>query len=212
MIDLFVFNADIIRDLATSIADICPNASIMVISNPVNSLVPLIAEVLKSKKVFNPKKLFGITTLDVVRASAFAAEAISGLSPSDLVIPVVGGPSTETIIPLFSQSKPAVKIEGEKLRSLTAHVKFASDEVIKAKAGTGSATLCMAYAAFKYADVCFLVNFRFADAVLKALKGEKGIVQPSYMYLPGIPGGTTLQHSLNGLDYFSTNIELGVTT
>lgn len=53
-------------------------------------------------------------------------------------------------------------------------------------------------------------DFRFAEAVLKALKGEKGIVQPSFIYLPGIPGGTALQNSLDGLDYFSINIEFGV--
>jgi malate dehydrogenase len=148
MVDLFVFNAGIIRDLATGIASICPDAFILVISNPVNSLVPLIAEVLKSKNVFNPKTLFGITTLDVVRASTFTAEAISGVSP-DIFIPVVGGHSAETIIPLFSHAKLAIKIEGETLQSLTTRVKFGGDEVIKAKAGTGSATLCMAYAGYK---------------------------------------------------------------
>jgi malate dehydrogenase len=57
---------------------------------------------------------------------------------------------------------------------------------------------------------CIRANFRFAEAVLKALKGEKGIVQASFIYLPGIPGGTALQNYLDGLDYFSTNIEFGV--
>jgi len=208
---LFVFNAGIIRDLATEIASICPDAFILVISNPVNSLVPLIAEVLKSKNVFNPKKLFGITTLDILRASTFTAEEISGVSPSDISIPVVGGHSAETIIPLFSQAKPAIKIEDETLQSLTTRVKFGGDEVIKAKAGMGSATLCMAYAAYKCPSLYIRADFRFAEAVLKAFKGEKGIVQASFMYLPGIPGGITLQNSLEGLDYFSTNIELGVT-
>lgn len=146
---MFVFNADIIRDLATAIASICPDASILVISNPVNSLVPLIAEVLKSKNVFNPRKLFGITTLDVVRASTFTAQAISGVSPSDIFIPVVGGHSADTIIPLFSQAKPALKIEGDTLQSLTTRIKFGGDAVIEAKAGKGSATLCMAYAAYQ---------------------------------------------------------------
>ena len=54
-------------------------------------------------------------------------------------------------------------------------------------------------------------NCRFADAVLRAVKGEKGIVQPSFVYLPGVPGGDVVQKSVDGLEYFSTNIELGVT-
>jgi malate dehydrogenase len=45
---------------------------------------------------------------------------------------------------------------------------------------------------------------------LKAVKGEKGIVQPSFVYLPGVPGGDQVQQSVDGLDYFSTNVELGV--
>jgi len=45
--------------------------------------------------------------------------------------------------------------------------------------------------------------------VLKAVKGEKGIVQPSFVYLPGVPGGDKVQQSVDGLEFFSTNVELG---
>lgn len=54
--------------------------------------------------------------------------------------------------------------------------------------------------------------FRFMEAVLKAAKGEKGIVQPSYVYLPGIHGGEIVKNSVDGIDYFSANLELGVHT
>ena len=53
-------------------------------------------------------------------------------------------------------------------------------------------------------------NYRFAEAVLKAVKGETDIIQPSFVYLPGVPGGDAVQKSVEGLDYFSTNVELGV--
>lgn len=43
------------------------------ISNPVNSTVPIAAEVLKSKGVYDERRLFGVTTLDVVRARTFYA-------------------------------------------------------------------------------------------------------------------------------------------
>ncbi|KAK1079960.1 Malate dehydrogenase, cytoplasmic, partial [Friedmanniomyces endolithicus] len=63
--DLFNTNASIVRDLAKAAADACPEANILVIANPVNSTVPITAEVFKSKGVYNPKRLFGVTTLDV---------------------------------------------------------------------------------------------------------------------------------------------------
>ena len=49
-------NANIIRDLATGIALTSPKAFILVISNPVNSTVPIVAEVLKKHGVFDPKR------------------------------------------------------------------------------------------------------------------------------------------------------------
>lgn len=146
---MFKINAGIVRDLAKGIATYCPNAFILVISNPVNSTVPIVAEVLKSHNVFNPKKLFGVTTLDVVRASTFTAEITSG-SASEIIIPVIGGHSGKTIIPLFSQAKPPVNIPEDKLRALATRVQFGGDEVVKAKDGAGSATLSMAYAGYKY--------------------------------------------------------------
>ena len=51
---------------------------------------------------------------------------------------------------------------------------------------------------------------RFAEAVLRAVNGESGIVQPSFVYLPGVTGGDVVQKSVDGLDYFSTRIELAV--
>jgi len=101
--DLFKINAGIVQDLATGIAATCPKAFILVISNPVNSTVPIVAEVMKSHGVFDPKKLFGVTTLDVVRASTFVSEIYKDLSIAPAVIvPVIGGHSGITIVPLLS--------------------------------------------------------------------------------------------------------------
>ena len=48
-------------------------ALVNVISNPVNSTVPIAAEVFKKAGTFDENKLFGVTTLDVVRAKTFYA-------------------------------------------------------------------------------------------------------------------------------------------
>merc|ERR1712241_917918 len=47
--DLFNINAGIVKNLITGCVSACPNACILVISNPVNSTVPIAAEVLKQK-------------------------------------------------------------------------------------------------------------------------------------------------------------------
>ncbi|KAK9769295.1 putative Malate dehydrogenase [Seiridium cardinale] len=195
--DLFNINAGIVKGLIEIAAEVAPKAYILVISNPVNSTVPIAAEVLKAKGVFNPQKLFGVTTLDIVRAETFVAEIGGQKTGSDLTVPVVGGHSGATIVPLFSQIKPSVSIPSDKYKDLVNRVQFGGDEVVKAKDGAGSATLSMAYA-----------GFRFAEKVLKAAKGEKGLVEPSYVYLPGVPGGKEIAEKY-GVDFFSVPVELG---
>jgi len=195
--DLFNINAGIVKGLIETAAEVAPKAFILVISNPVNSTVPIAAEVLKAKNVFNPQRLFGVTTLDIVRAETFVAEIIGEAQPQKLTIPVVGGHSGATIIPLFSQASPAVTIPDDKYDALVNRVQFGGDEVVKAKDGAGSATLSMAYA-----------GFRFAEKVIRAVKGEKGLVEPSYIYLSGVPGGDAVAKQV-GTDFFSVPVELG---
>jgi len=184
--DLFNTNASIVRDLAKACAENCPEANLLIISNPVNSTVPICAEVFKSKGVYNPKRLFGVTTLDVVRASRFVSE-IKGTNPADENITVVGGHSGVTIVPLFSQSKHPELSSNEEL---VKRVQFGGDEVVKAKDGAGSATLSMAFA-----------GARMADSVLKAADGEKGVIEPTFVDSP--------LYKDQGIDFFSTKVELG---
>ena len=214
--DLFKINAGIVKGIVEGIAEYCPKSYILVISNPVNSTVPIAAEVLKNAGVFDPKKLFGVTTLDVVRAETFVQEYTGEKDPSKTNIPVIGGHSGETIVPLFSQAKPAVNIPADKLDALVNRVQFGGDEVVKAKDGAGSATLSMAYAGFRYGkstqvDAPLANIARFAERVLRAKKGESGIVEPTFVYLPGVSGGDAIAKE-TGCDYFSVPVELGVST
>lgn len=216
-------NAGIVRDLATGIATTCPKAFVLVISNPVNSTVPIVVEVLKKHDVFDPKRVFGVTTLDVVRASTFVAETLGDLSLAPSVaVPVVGGHSGVTvnfqllqiqyclstklciqIVPLFSQSSHPLPsgFSSGNLDALTNRVQFGGDEVVKAKDGAGSATLSMAYA-----------GAEFTGKILRALKGETGIIAPSYVNLAADKsGGDALKKEIGkDLEYFSARIELGV--
>ncbi|KAF5522092.1 malate dehydrogenase [Colletotrichum aenigma] len=194
--DLFKTNASIIADLATGVAKFCPTAFVGIITNPVNSTVPIAAEVLKKNGVFNPQRLFGVTTLDVVRGSKFVADVL-GNDPRQLKVAVVGGHSGATILPLISQSEPKVQLNQEQIEAITHRVQFGGDEIVKAKAGAGSATTCMAYA-----------GFRFAQAIIKAAQGQSGIVEPAYVYLPGVPGGDAVSKDL-GVEYFAVPVSFG---
>ncbi|PPD93783.1 hypothetical protein GOBAR_DD09198 [Gossypium barbadense] len=134
--DLFNINANIVKTLVEAVADNCPDAFIHIISNPVNSTVPIAAEVLKQKGVYDPKKLFGVTTLDVVRANTFVAQK-KNLKLIDVDVPVVGGHAGITILPLLSKTKPSVNFTNEEVEQLTVRIQNAGTEVVEAKAGAG---------------------------------------------------------------------------
>ncbi|KAH0538323.1 Malate dehydrogenase, cytoplasmic [Glutinoglossum americanum] len=186
--DLFNTNASIVRDLAKAAADSAPDANILVISNPVNSTVPIVAEIFKSRGVYNPKRLFGVTSLDVVRASRFISE-VKGTNPANENVTVVGGHSGVTIVPLISQSNHP-NISGETLDKLVNRIQFGGDEVVKAKDGAGSATLSMAMA-----------GARFAESLLKASQGQKGVIEPTFVESP--------LYKEKGIDFFASRVELG---
>uniref|UniRef100_A0A0C9RRM8 malate dehydrogenase n=1 Tax=Wollemia nobilis TaxID=56998 RepID=A0A0C9RRM8_9CONI len=184
--DLFNINAGIVKTLVEAIADNCPNAFIHIISNPVNSTVPIAAEVLKQKGVYDPKKLFGVTTLDVVRANTFVAQK-KNLKLIDVDVPVVGGHAGITILPLLSKTKPPVTFTQEEVEELTVRIQNAGTEVVEAKAGAGSATLSMAYAAA-----------RFVESSLRALDGDPDVYECAY-----------IQSELTELPFFASKVKLG---
>jgi len=184
---LFTVNATIVADLATAIAKICPEAIICIISNPVNSTVPIAAEILKKYNVYSEKRVIGVSTLDVVRANTFVAE-LKGLDVSKTTVPVIGGHSGNTIIPLLSQVTPQVTFTKEELEHLTKRIQNAGTEVVEAKAGAGSATLSMAYA-----------GARFTFSLLQALNGKKGVVECAYVASKDVPESS----------YFATPLVLG---
>merc|ERR1712226_1220597 len=111
--DLFKINANIAKEVVEACARYCPNAVVALIVNPVNSVVPAMAELYK-KKGLDPKKIVGVTTLDCVRANKFVAE-IQGVDPDSVEVPVIGGHAGVTIMPVFSQDKHAAKIPASQI-------------------------------------------------------------------------------------------------
>jgi len=184
--DLFNINAGIVSGIATAASKACPDASLCIISNPVNSTVPIVADTLKKLGTYNKNKLFGVTTLDVVRAKTFVA-AEQGMDVNTVDVTVIGGHAGTTILPLLSHVKGA-NFSQASVEALTQRIMFGGDEVVQAKAGGGSATLSMAQA-----------GAHFAIQVLRAKSGEKGIVECSYV-----------ESDVSPARFFSTPVELGV--
>mmetsp|Transcript_24957 Transcript_24957/g.66312 ORF Transcript_24957/g.66312 Transcript_24957/m.66312 type:complete len:496 (-) Transcript_24957:136-1623(-) len=183
--DLLGINAGIAKNIVEACAKHCPNAVVGLIVNPVNSVVPAMAELYK-KKGLDPKKIVGVTTLDVVRANKFVHEA-TGAPLEEIDVPVVGGHAGETILPLFSQVEAAKAIPADKLKDLDKRVQDAGTEVVNAKKGKGSATLSMAYA-----------GARLGKAVLAGLSGEKGVQECAYV-----------GSSITELPYFASKVTFG---
>jgi malate dehydrogenase len=182
--DLFNTNATIVLQLAEKCAEFCPNAHFLVISNPVNSTVPIFSEVLKRNGVYDPKKLFGVTTLDVVRARTFVADKLN-LNVDEVRVDVVGGHAGTTIVPLLEPF--ADELSEEDLAALKHRIQFGGDEVVQAKDGAGSATLSMALAA----------NI-FSTQLMRALAGETGVRECCFV-----------ESEATRLPFFSSPVSLG---
>ncbi|CAG18823.1 malate dehydrogenase [Photobacterium profundum] len=194
--DLFNVNAGIIKSLAEKIAVVCPKACVGIITNPVNTTVAIAADVLKKAGVYDKRRLFGITTLDIIRSETFVAE-LKGKTPSDIQVPVIGGHSGVTILPLLSQVE-GVEFSDEEIKALTPRIQNAGTEVVEAKAGGGSATLSMGQAAY-----------RFGLSLVRALQGEQGIVECAYVEGDGKHARFFAQPVLLGKDGVEEVIDYG---
>ncbi|KAF2295688.1 hypothetical protein GH714_033594 [Hevea brasiliensis] len=157
-------------------------------SNPVNSTVPIAAEVFKKAGTFDPNRVLGVTMLDVVRANTFVVRTaniafgsssaeVLGLDPREVDVPVVG---VMQGLNLHAHSQKEIDY-------LTDRIQNGGTEVVEAKAGSGSATLSMAYAAVKFADAC-----------LRGLRGDASVVQCAYV-----------ASAVTELPFFATKVRLG---
>ncbi len=134
------------------------------------------------------RQLFGVTTLDIVRANTFVSAA-KGTDLAATAVPVIGGHAGITILPLLSQAEPSgLSFSADELEKLTVRIQNAGTEVVEAKAGAGSATLSMAYAAARFAESC-----------LRGLAGEADVIECAF-----VPSNVEPK-----LAFFSSKVKLG---
>ncbi|XP_063975342.1 malate dehydrogenase-like isoform X2 [Diachasmimorpha longicaudata] len=148
--DILMTNAEILAHYILSIIKHSPRALVAVATSPINHLIPMAGELYKRYGIFDYNRLFGITTLDCVRANTFAA-GILGFEPEYLVVPVIGGSCSRTRVPLFSQTQPCNEFTNEEISKLTHAVRMAEEEVTKEYKGRmGGPSLTMGFATARF--------------------------------------------------------------
>ncbi|KAM7355523.1 uncharacterized protein ACRADG_001551 [Cochliomyia hominivorax] len=178
--DLFNANKELIHHVALAKAKICPEAFMAIITNPVNSLVPLAAETLKQAKAYDGKKLFGVTKLNTMRSRAVVAD-YSLIDPHKVKVNVIGGNSPETIVPLLYSASPKIQGDCDEMEKISERIRKSP---IK---GKEFAQLSTAYAAAT-----------FCNSLLKALDGDRGVTDVAFVESAVFPE----------VKFFSSNIEL----
>lgn len=182
--DLLSVNAALIKDLARPIVKNCPNALIALITDPVNSLLPLLNVSMAEAGNDRPERVFGVTTLDVVRSKSIIGKMLQK-NPFDIDVQVIGGNSAETIIPVLSRTYPSLLLDESDLKLLTDRIKSAEMDVVKMNCG--SSHLAMAFS-----------GARFTLALCRAMKGDTDIVECAYV-----------KSNVTEADYFATPILFG---
>jgi len=156
--DLLKINAKIVQDLTTNVAQTSPKAMIALVTNPVNMTTVIACETFNKLGLKDTSKIFGVSTLDIMRGSKFVAE-LNNVDPSMVFCPIIGGHSPDTMVPLYSQ---AVCSDGQCLTNgelateegknkMTQRIQQAGTAVVEAKKN-GSATLSMAYSALRFVN------------------------------------------------------------
>ncbi|BES92214.1 Malate dehydrogenase [Nesidiocoris tenuis] len=185
----FTTNFHLVMDISKSIATTCPQAATVVVSSPVNSTLPIACEVFKKvNRYVDPCKMFGLMTLNVIRANTHLAEVLQ-MDPEMMDVPVIGGNSPTTAVPVLSQSKPCAHMTTEEVIKITRAIQGAGDEVIRAENGKSSAILSIAYA-----------TARFAISLAKALNGVEGIKECAMV----------MSNVVADVSYFASPLQLGL--
>jgi malate dehydrogenase len=183
--DLVATNLPIIRDVADNAKKHCPNAFVIVISNPLDAMV----YELKRRTGFAKEKVIGMAgVLDSARFSLFLARE-AGVSIKDVRAMVLGGHGDD-MVPVISATTingvPATKLVAkDKLDAIITRTRGGGGEIVKLM-GT-SAYYAPASSAVSMAEAFLLDQKRVLPAAAY-LDGEYGY-KDLYMGVPVVIGG-----------------------
>ncbi|XP_051163976.1 malate dehydrogenase, mitochondrial-like [Leptopilina boulardi] len=181
-------NALIMAKFIPEIIKYCPDALIAMTTNPINSLIPMAAEMLKMAGITNLNRLFGVTTINNIRANTLTAD-ILGVDPECVFVPIIGGNCPKTCVPLFSNAKPCNSFTHEEVGKLMFTLRNADHDFQQKYPNVeNSLHLMEGYAAA-----------RFCISLCKALRDQSEVVECAYVRSCVIPEVT----------YFASPLRLG---
>lgn len=126
--DLFDKNAGMVKCLVEGVAQRCPEAWLLLMCSPLDSMLPMSANVLRRFRVFDPARLFGITKVDMLVAANLVGK-MKNLNPQDIEVPVVGGHHASTILPFLSKAKPLCLFSQDEIEELTAKIRASTQDM-----------------------------------------------------------------------------------
>ncbi len=171
--DLLDTNVKIIKDVASNIKTHCPDAFVIVISNPLDAMVYAMKEITG----FPKERVVGMAgVLDTARYRAFVAMEL-GVSVKDVQAIVLGGHG-DAMVPLRSYCSVggipvAELIDAERLDAIEARVRKAGGEIV-GLLGNGSAFYSPAASAISMAEAYLLDQGRILPCAAYC-EGEYGI-------------------------------------
>nr|CAD7440045.1 unnamed protein product [Timema bartmani] len=189
--EFFHNNAAMGMKVVKSYAKNSPDAMLVVATQPTDVLMPMMSELLNQNTAhdrnddvlwqvdkFNPRKVFGMTAHHVIKANTHVGE-VACIDPSEIIVPVIGGNSTETIVPLLSQAKPCscIELNEEERRNITYRIKHAEEWVRSLRKHKGSDFLS-----------CALALVRFTISLIKGIHGEEAVIECAFVKTEKIPG------------------------
>ncbi|KPA81992.1 putative mitochondrial malate dehydrogenase [Leptomonas pyrrhocoris] len=188
-------SAPAVRRVMRAVATSDTKAQLAIVSSPVNALTPFCAELLKRSGTFDPRRLFGVTTLDVIRTRKLVAEALH-MNPYDVNVPVVGGRGGVTACPLIA--KTGLRLPPEEIIRITSEVQSYGVPV-EAAVGADTHDAISTEVAPPVALGLAFAACDFAVSLLKALRGDVGIVECALVE-------STMRTEV---PFFSSRVELG---
>ncbi|XP_032517815.2 malate dehydrogenase, mitochondrial-like [Danaus plexippus] len=188
--DSFENSAPIVTEIALQICNTCPQAFTIVATEPVESMVPLVSEIQRLRSQYNPRFLLGCVELNCVRANTVLADFLR-VPPESVRVPVVGGATPETMVPVLSAAVHPCTLSQEQTECATSCIMSGNEAVCAAK-GCATATACLSGA---FAVARTTIN------VVKGLQGRKNVVQCAYV--------DSLGTCAPGCQFFASEVILG---
>ncbi|MDH5785385.1 MAG: malate dehydrogenase [Chromatiales bacterium] len=179
--DLLFINIDIIKGVAEQIKIHCPNAFVIVATNPVDTM----SYVFHKVSGFAKQQVAGLSgALDTGRFQSFIAEA-TGLSVKDVSCMVIGGHGP-TMVPLVSTASVAGisitdLLSSEQIEQIVARTKEAGSEIVQLL-GNGSAFISSAGSIMEMVEA-FLGDKKRVISCSALCQGEYGVED----YFLGVP-------------------------